>query len=62
MCALSCFTSLFIDRPRLCGSFFNAAPAIIFHPAIGIDANTVFQVQATLRRRILRAFVGRGVL
>jgi hypothetical protein len=35
---------------------------IIFHPSTGIDADTVFQVQATLRRRILRAFVSRGLL
>lgn len=39
-----------------------AAPSIIFHPASGIDSETVAQVQATLRRRILRAFVGRGLL
>lgn len=40
------------------------APAsVIFHPAIGIDADAVTtQAQATLRRRILRAFVGRGLL
>ncbi len=35
---------------------------IIFHPTTGIDADTVFQVQATLRKRILRAFVSRGLL
>ncbi len=35
---------------------------IIFHPTTGIDVDTAFQVQATLRRRILRAFVGRGLL
>ena len=39
-----------------------AAPGVVFHPASGIDADTVFQVQATLRRRILRAFVGRGLM
>ena len=35
---------------------------VIFHPASGIDEIAVAQVQATLRRRILRAFVGRGLL
>jgi hypothetical protein len=35
---------------------------VIFHPATGVNANTVTQVQATLRKRILRAFVGRGLL
>ena len=35
---------------------------VIFHPASGIDETAVAQVQATLRRRILRAFVGRGLL
>ena len=34
----------------------------IFHPASGIDADAAAQTQATLRRRILRAFVGRGLL
>jgi hypothetical protein len=35
---------------------------IVFHPASAIDETTVAQVQADLRRRILRAFVGRGLL
>jgi hypothetical protein len=35
-----------------------AAPGVIFHPATGIDP----EAQASLRRRILRAFVGRGLL
>jgi hypothetical protein len=39
-----------------------AAPGVVFRPASGIDGDTVFQVQATLRRRILPAFVGRGLL
>ena len=39
-----------------------AAPGIIFHPPSNIDAETVAQVEPTLRRRILRAFVGRGLL
>ena len=37
-------------------------PGVIFHPASGLDETAVAQVQATLRRRILRAFVGRGLL
>ena len=37
-------------------------PSVIFHPASEIDETVVAQVQATLRRRILRAFVGRGLL
>ncbi len=36
--------------------------AAIFHPATAADAHAVGQVQASLRRRILRAFVGRGLL
>ena len=35
---------------------------VIFHPVSAIDETAVAQVQATLRRRILRAFVGRGLL
>ncbi len=37
-------------------------PGIVFHPASAIDATAVAQVQTDLRRRILRAFVGRGLL
>ena len=37
-------------------------PRIIFHPATGVNAHTVAQAQASLRRRILRGFVGRGLL
>ena len=37
-------------------------PGVIFHPASAIDAAVVARVQGTLRRRILRAFVGRGLL
>jgi hypothetical protein len=40
-----------------------ATPAgVIFHPATGVGADAVAQVQTDLRRRILRAFVGRGLL
>ena len=38
------------------------SPRIIFHPATGVTAQAVTQAQASLRRRILRAFVGRGLL
>ena len=37
-------------------------PGVIFHPASGIDEAAVAQAQATLRRRILRAFVRRGLI
>ena len=35
---------------------------IVFHSASAIDETAVAQVQADLRRRILRAFVGRGLI
>jgi Putative transposase len=35
---------------------------VIFHPTSAINTTAVTQVQATLRRRILRALVGRGLL
>ena len=38
------------------------SPGVIFQPAAGVNADAVAQVQATLRKRILRAFVGRGLL
>jgi len=38
------------------------SPGVIFHPATGVNVDCVGQVQASLRRRILRAFVGRGLL
>ncbi len=40
----------------------SSPPGIAFHPASAIDETAVAQVQADLRRRILRAFVGRGLL
>ena len=40
----------------------SSPSSVIFHPASAIDETVVAQVQATLRRRILRAFVGRGLL
>jgi hypothetical protein len=38
----------------------GTAPSVMFHPATGIDSEEA--AQASLRRRILRAFVGRGLL
>ena len=40
----------------------SSPPGIVFHSASAIDATAVTQIQATLRKRILRAFVGRGLL
>ena len=37
-------------------------PGVVFHPASAINAPAVVQVQADLRKRILRAFVARGLL
>ena len=44
------------------GVFKAVAGNVIFHPASAIDAAAVVQVQSDLRRRILRTFVGRGLL
>ena len=44
------------------GVFEATESGVIFHSASGIDAHAVAQVEATLRRRILRACVGRGLL
>ena len=41
---------------------FEEVAGIFFHPASAIDETAVAQVQTDLRRRILRAFVGRGLL
>jgi hypothetical protein len=41
---------------------FEEGPGIVFHPVSAIDATAVAQVQADLRRRNLRAFVGRGLI
>ena len=38
------------------------ATNVMFHPASCIACEVVAQAQASLRRRILRAFVGRGLL
>ena len=39
-----------------------SSPGVIFYAATGIDAATVAPVQTTLQKRILRAFVARGLL
>ena len=39
-----------------------AAGGVIFHAAAGLDANAIAQVQAQVRRRMLRAVVRRGLL
>jgi len=40
----------------------TSPPGIVFHPSTDVDVQAVAQVQVTLRSRILRAFVGRGLL
>ena len=37
-------------------------PRVIFHPALGLDEQAAARAQDMLRKRILRAFVGRGLL
>jgi len=39
-----------------------SASGVVFHPATSINADTVAPVQTTLQKRILRAFVARGLL
>ena len=47
---------------RACRCGKASPPSVIFHLATAIDETVVAQAQATFRRRILRAFVGRGLL
>ncbi|MEN9375500.1 MAG: hypothetical protein RL710_657 [Pseudomonadota bacterium] len=49
-------------RCRHKGSLPPPLTGIVFHTATGIDQTAVTQVQTTLQKRILRAFVGRGLL
>jgi hypothetical protein len=42
--------------------FAEVSGEVIFHPASVIDATTVAPVQPDVRRRNLRAYVGRGLL
>ena len=44
------------------GVLEEVVEGVTFQPASGTNADGVVHVQATLRRRILRAFVGRGLL
>ena len=50
------------DAQATAPGVFFAAPNLRFHPASGIDEAAVAQMQADLRPRILRAFVGRGLI
>jgi Putative transposase len=49
-------------KPQAVTDAQSSPSTVIFHAASAIDEASVAQVQATLRRRILRAFVGRGLL
>jgi hypothetical protein len=51
------FHGLVID-----GVLDAAAGGLVFHAASGLDAHAVAQVQAQVRRRLLRGFVRRGLL
>jgi hypothetical protein len=44
------------------GVFEPAAGGVVFHAATGLDATAITQVQAQVRRRLLRVFVRRGLL
>ena len=43
---------------------FDATPTggVVFHAAAGLETNAIAQVQAQVRRRLLRVFVRRGLL
>ena len=40
----------------------NARGGVIFHPADGLDASAIGEVQATMRKRLLRSALRRGLL
>ena len=40
----------------------TATGGVVFHAATGLEANAIAQVQAPVRRRLLRVFVRRGLL
>ena len=40
----------------------TATGGVVFHAATGLEANAIAQVQAQVRRRLLRVFVRRGLL
>ncbi len=44
------------------GVFEPTAGGVVFHAAGGLDATAITQVQAQVRRRLLRGFVRRGLL
>ena len=44
------------------GVFEEVVGGVIFQPASGIESDSVAHAQASLRRRILRAFAGWGLL
>ena len=49
--------------PFIDGGFDAAAAGgVVFHAATGIDADAIAEVQACVRRRLLRVFVRRGLL
>nr|AAS20045.1 dihydrolipoamide dehydrogenase-like protein [Paenarthrobacter aurescens]AET43039.1 dihyrolipoamide dehydrogenase-like protein [Pseudomonas sp. ADP] len=56
------FTKLLFDDSPEAATPRISSPGVIFHAATGIDAATVAPVQTTLQKRILRAFVARGLL
>ena len=49
-------------EPQAVADDQSSTRSVMFHPASAIDEPAVAQVQDTLRRRILRAFVGRSLL
>lgn len=49
-------------EPQAVAADQSSPSTVIFHPARAIDETASAQVQATLRRRTLRAFAGRGLL
>ena len=54
---------VFEEVPGVVDGYATASPpGVIFHPVSGVDEKAVAQVQADLRRRILRAFVARALL
>jgi hypothetical protein len=49
-------------KPQAVADDQSSTRSVMFHPASPIDETTIAQLQATLRRRVLRAFMGRGLL
>jgi hypothetical protein len=62
-CHVCALDGVFEEVPGNSDADTQSSPlSIVFHPASGIDDTAVAQAQATLRKRILRAFVGRALL